>query len=189
MTSTLGYALLALLANGPRTGYGLRTAMREPVGFFWTASHSQIYPELAVLEDGGLVRHRVIEGRGPRDTKEYRLTAAGRRALADWAVTPPGDAPERDELMVKVFALWTAPVEQARALIEMQRAHHRRRLARYEQIEKEFVDGDAAVRAAVDDPATPQFAGFATLQCGLSYERHRIRWCTWLLGRLDQGRR
>jgi DNA-binding PadR family transcriptional regulator len=189
MTSTLGYALLALLANGPRTGYGLRSAMREPVGFFWSASHSQIYPELAALEAAGLVRHRVIEGRGPRDTKQYRLSASGRRALAAWAVSPPEPGPERDELMVKVFALWTAPIEQARELVEAQRAQHRERLARYEQIESEFVDGDGSGDVAVDGPATPQFAAFATLQCGLSYERHRIRWCTWLLGRLDQGRR
>jgi DNA-binding PadR family transcriptional regulator len=181
MPTTLGYALLALLARGPRTGYALRQAMREPVGFFWNASHSQIYPELGALEQAGLVRHRVIAGRGPRDTKQYRVTAAGRRGLAAWAVTPPTPEPDRDELMLKVFALWTAPAAKARALIEEQRATHRERLARYEQMDAEFQE---SVARELADPSTPQFAAYATLQCGLSYERHRIRWCTWLLSRL-----
>jgi DNA-binding PadR family transcriptional regulator len=179
--STLGFALLALLARRPRTGYELRQAMREPVGFFWTASHSQIYPELAALEGAGLVRHQVVDGPGPRDTKRYRCTAAGRRALASWVARPPDPAPERDELMVKVYALWTAAPEQARALVEGQRAAHRARLARYEQHDAQFRTAHAA---AIADPATPEFSAYATLQCGLSYERHRIGWCDWLLSRL-----
>jgi DNA-binding PadR family transcriptional regulator len=181
--STLGFALLALLARRPRTGYELRQAMREPVGFFWTASHSQIYPELATLERAGLVRHRVVEGPGPRDTKRYRCAPAGQRALADWAVRPPRPAPERDELMLKIYALWTAPSADARALVEAQRAAHAARLARYEQHDAQFRRDHAA---AIADPSTPQFCGYATLQCGLSYERHRIGWCDWLLARLNR---
>jgi DNA-binding PadR family transcriptional regulator len=180
--STLGFALLALLARRPRTGYELRQAMREPVGFFWTASHSQIYPELARLEADGMVRHRVIAGPGPRGTKRYQCTATGRRALAAWAARPPDQTLERDELMLKVYALWTAPRAAARRLIEEQRRDHRARLARYQEIDAEFQDLHAA---ALTDPATPEFAAYATLRCGLSYERHRIGWCDWLLGRID----
>lgn len=185
MPSTLGFALLALLARQPRTGYELRQAMREPVGFFWSASHSQIYPELALLEADRLVRHRVIDGPGPRDTKRYYCTAAGRRSLAEWAVRPPEPAPERDELMLKTYALWTAPPAAARRLIESQRSSHARRLARYEEIEREF---ETVHAAAITDPATPQFAAYATLRCGLSYERHRTAWCDWLAGRFDARR-
>lgn len=156
--------------------------MREPVGYYWTASHSQIYPELAQLERGRLVRHRVVDGPGPLDTKRYHCTAAGRRALAEWAVRPPEPSPERDELMLKVYALWTAPPGAARALIEERRASHLARLQRYEEFDAEFRRDDAA---ALTDPRTPQFAAYATLRCGLSYERHRIGWCDWLLARLE----
>jgi DNA-binding PadR family transcriptional regulator len=182
----LGFALLALLARTPRTGYELRQAMREPIGFFWTASHSQIYPELARLESGGFVRHRVIDGPGPRDTKRYACTAAGRRALAAWAIEAPEPGPERDELMLKVYAIWTAPPAAARALIEAQRAAHEARLARYEQLDVEF---GAQHPTAIVDPSTPEFAAYATLRCGLSYERHRIGWCDWLLSRIEVARR
>lgn len=182
MPSTLGFALLGLLARRPRTGYELRQAMREPVGFFWTASHSQIYPELARLESERLVRHRVIDGPGPLDTKRYDCTAAGRRALAEWAVQPPEPAPERDELMLKIYALWTAPRAAARRLVAEQRNSHASRLVRYQEIESEF---ETVHPAAITDPATPQFAAYATLRAGLSYERHRIAWCDWLLTQFD----
>lgn len=46
--STLGYAILGLLAAQPQTGYDLARLMRTPIGYMWTARHSQIYPELAV---------------------------------------------------------------------------------------------------------------------------------------------
>ena len=64
--SNLGCALLGLLARSPPTGYDLAKRMERPVGYFWTANHSQIYPELSRLEEAGLVDHTVIEGAGPR---------------------------------------------------------------------------------------------------------------------------
>src|SRR5215469_6282498 len=51
--STLGYALLTLLAREPLSGYDLAQRMKRPLGFFWQAQHSQIYPELAGLEEHG----------------------------------------------------------------------------------------------------------------------------------------
>src|SRR5829696_1563635 len=87
-TAVLGYAILGLLAVEPLTGYQLAQRMRAPIGYMWTATHSQIYPELAKLKAGGLVRAAVIPGRGPRDTKQYTITAAGRRALRTWVDSP-----------------------------------------------------------------------------------------------------
>ncbi len=182
MPTTLGYALLGLLARRPRTGYQLTRLLREPIGFFWTASHSQVYPELARLEAKGLVRHRVIAGPGPRDTKRYAATAAGRRALAGWSTRPPQRHPERDEFLLKVFSLWTADRTQARALIESTLTAHRARLARYTELE---AANRAESPAALTDPSTPQFSSYATLRRGLSYERHAIDWCEWLLDELS----
>ena len=60
--SNLGCALLGLLARSPSTGYDLARRMERPVGYFWSARHSQIYPELAKLERAGLVSHEVVDG-------------------------------------------------------------------------------------------------------------------------------
>ena len=64
MTSTLGHAILGLLARRPSTGYDLARRMDRPVGWFWTARHSQIYAELARLEHEGLVDHEEVDGAG-----------------------------------------------------------------------------------------------------------------------------
>lgn len=185
MPTTLGYALLGLLARAPRTGYALTQALRAPIGYFWTASHSQVYPELARLETAGLIRHRVVDGPGPRDTKSYRITAAGRRALAAWAAAPMDRPPERDELMLKVFSLWTAAPERAAELVTRQRAMHADRLAEYERIEAVMrTESPADLR----DPGTPAFSSYATLRRGISFERHALAWCDWLLTALDGAR-
>ena len=71
--STLTYALLAELARGPATGYDIAAAMRSPVGRYWTAQHSQIYPELARLAERGWAG--VAESAGPGPRASYRWTA------------------------------------------------------------------------------------------------------------------
>lgn len=178
MATTLGFALLGLLARKPRTGYELTQALRAPIGFFWTSSHSQVYPELARLEADGLARYRIIDGPGPRDTKRYTITAAGRRVLGAWAVTPAPPERSRNELLLKVYSLWLANPTAARALIASERQGHRAMLARYEQLATE------TERSGPLDPATPLFCDRATLRRGLSFERHVIAWCDWLLDAL-----
>jgi DNA-binding PadR family transcriptional regulator len=178
-TSTLGFALLGLLARKPRTGYDLTQAMRQPIGYFWSASHSQVYPELARLEAADYVRHAVIDGPGPRDTKRYAITAAGRRALAEWAARPAAAAPARDEFMLKIYSLWLVDPARARELISTQRAEHQAQLEHYEQIARE-VESEQAER--LRDPTTPEFSSYATLRRGMSFERHARDWCDWLLG-------
>ncbi len=180
MPSTLGYALLGLLARKPRTGYELTQALREPIGYFWTASHSQVYPELARLESQGHVRYEIIDGPGPRDTKRYAVTAAGRRALATWAVTPARPERSRNELLLKVYSMWLADPAAARALIAAERDQHSAMLSRYEKLAAEIERTDLA------DLAAPLFFDYATLRRGLSFERHVIGWCDWVAAVLDR---
>ena len=87
--TTLGYALLGLLAREQLSGYDLAQKLKMPVGFFWTARHSQIYPELARLEREGLVTFHEVPQRGKPDKKIYSLTEAGREEVAGG----PGAAP------------------------------------------------------------------------------------------------
>jgi DNA-binding PadR family transcriptional regulator len=178
MPSTLGYALLGLLAREPRTGYELAQALRIPVGYFWSASHSQIYPELARLEADAFVHSRVVPGPGPRDTKRYTISAAGRRALAAWVVMPAELEEARSEELLKTYSLWLADPAAAREMVSGLRDRHREMLSRYERIAAE-IEHDGPL-----EPATPRFFDYATLRRGLSFERHAIAWCDWLLGAL-----
>ena len=114
--TTLGYALLGLLAREPLSGYDLAGLMRARVGFFWEARHSQIYPELARLEGKGLVTHVVVEQQDRPDKKVYEITAAGLSALKEWVTTPVEQRAARDELVLKAYSMWLADPGRAVAL-------------------------------------------------------------------------
>jgi DNA-binding PadR family transcriptional regulator len=91
--------LLALLDEGPRYGYQLKTEFEGATGGVWPLNVGQVYTTLDRLERDGLVA--VI---GEDGQKSYELTAAGREALgAWWETVPVDDPPPRDELMLKVL--------------------------------------------------------------------------------------
>ena len=73
--------LLAALEEGPRHGYAVIEALRHSTGGRLDLPTGTIYPALRRLEQAGLISGAwsVVGGRRRR---EYRLTAAGRRALA-----------------------------------------------------------------------------------------------------------
>jgi DNA-binding PadR family transcriptional regulator len=189
--STLGFAILGLLAREPHTGYDLARRMRRPVGYFWQSTHSQIYPELHRLEADGLVRYDVVDGRGPRDTKRYEITEAGLGVLRDWLAQPSTDAPARDEFALRVFSLWLVDPAVARELVRAQRDQHSARLADYREQERQMrADVGAAADPQAPDRSTDPalFASYATLRGGIGYESHRVAWCDWLLEQLaDTG--
>ncbi len=179
MTSTLGHALLGLLARSPGTGYDLTSRLRRPVGYFWSAGHSQIYPELARLEEAGLVRHTVIEGAGPRATKRYRLSAAGRRALRAWLLSTSPDVDDK-EVLLRVYSLFVLTAAEAVAVMTSIREHHRRSLEHYHSVETS--DGLHEGGTAFG----PGYTAHATLQWGMTFEEGRIRWCDSVLADLTR---
>ncbi|MBA2443255.1 MAG: PadR family transcriptional regulator [Rubrobacter sp.] len=178
----MGYALLGLLAREALTGYDLTSRVRERLGFFWGAGHSQIYPELAKLEERGLVSHRPVEQAERPDKKVYSITASGMQALEAWAVSPVPERPTRDELVLKAYSSWVADQDEAAAMFREEERRHGERLARYEEIrgwmEREWEE-------ELRDPGTPQFATYATLRRGLGYEREYAEWCRWVAERLE----
>lgn len=178
---TLGYALLGLLAQQPLTGYDLTLKMNTPIGFMWSAHHSQVYPTLSGLERDRYVRHRVVDGRGPRDTKLYAITAKGNRALRSWIASPLAPPESRSEFLLRVRALWMVSPDVARGLIRQARDHSSGRLALYAAEERTFDEDDKT------DVRRASFAAYATLQCGISHEEHMLSWCDWLLGKLSGG--
>jgi DNA-binding PadR family transcriptional regulator len=73
--------LLAALEEGPQHGYAVIEALRRSTGGRLDLPTGTIYPALRRLEQAGLISGTwsVVGGRRRR---EYRLTAAGKRALA-----------------------------------------------------------------------------------------------------------
>jgi DNA-binding PadR family transcriptional regulator len=175
-TGPLGFALLGLLARRDATGYDLARRLERPVGYFWTAGHSQIYPELARLADAGHVSFDEAPGRGPRTTKRYRITEAGRSALAAWVCAEHEPQPVRDLEVLRLWSIWTVDPDQARAVVEDIRSRHADRLGRYELELAVVLDAPG-----VAEPGSPRFASRLTLEGGVRTQRAALEWCDWML--------
>jgi len=94
-------ALLVLLDEQPHTGYSLMEEIENRSGGAWRPSPGSVYPTLQQLEDEGLIRPQVGEGRTP-----FELTDEGKAYVADnretlgepWAKPAEGIGEERLEL-------------------------------------------------------------------------------------------
>jgi DNA-binding PadR family transcriptional regulator len=73
-------ALLVLLAEEPRNGYGLMQEIEERSNGAWRPSPGSVYPALSQLEDEGLVHAQEGGGR-----KLFDLTEAGRAYITEHA--------------------------------------------------------------------------------------------------------
>jgi DNA-binding PadR family transcriptional regulator len=70
--------ILALLSEGPRTGYQIMSDIEERSGGAWRPSPGAVYPALSQLADEGLI---VGEEAGGKRT--FTLTDAGREYVAE----------------------------------------------------------------------------------------------------------
>ena len=122
--------LLALLQDGPRHGYQLKSEFETTTGGVWSLNVGQVYTTLDRLQRDGLVD---VDETG--SGKRYTLTRSGRAELGGWwEAVPVDEAPPRDELLLKVlFAIEQGP-EHALAVLTRQRTaltrllqQHRRR--------------------------------------------------------------
>ncbi|WCB94640.1 transcriptional regulator [Baekduia alba] len=97
---SLRHAMLGLLAVEPATGYDLTRKFDKSISNAWHASHSQIYPELAKLEDAGMVE---VVSEGARRSKTWALTDAGREELRRWLVEVEPSRQQRNESALRTF--------------------------------------------------------------------------------------
>ena len=171
---TLAYAILVLVAREALTGYEIEQRMDDPIGHFWRARHSQIYPMLARIEAIGWVDATAGPGPGPRPKRRYLATSAGVSVLRDWVESPRGRR-GRDDLLLRVFASWVASTGAVWLLLQAAEAEHAARL-------QEYLRRRAVVQAR-GGPAAPgsaEFADYATLRRGIGFERGRLAWVHWL---------
>jgi DNA-binding PadR family transcriptional regulator len=118
---SLRHAMLGLLATEPATGYELTRKFDKSISNAWHASHSQIYPELAKLEDEGMVE---VIAEGARRSKTWALTDAGREELRRWLVDVEPSRAQRNESALRTFlAPRLLEPEDARAALERDLAY------------------------------------------------------------------
>lgn len=100
--TTLGFAILGLLDEEPRTGYGVRRIFETTPMAHYSSSPGSIYPALRRLREEGLVRVEERVGAGQIQS----LTRTGRTALRRWLHEPvvPDEVPWREAELLLRFA-------------------------------------------------------------------------------------
>jgi DNA-binding PadR family transcriptional regulator len=160
LNSTAG-ALLGLLRAGSRSGYDLVVEADEVIGGFWTITRSQVYRELADLAERGFVERG---DPGPRDRQPYRITALGRAAFRDWVRTPPEPENLRIPLLLRLTFADEIDPDQLRETMSTHRQVHARRLAEYQQLDRDLASGGVEADKRV------------TLAYGIAYESAVLGW-------------
>lgn len=99
---SIRHALLALLADDPQHGLGLKQRFEAHTGEIWPLNVGQVYSTLQRLERDEFVMADA-EGSDARQ-RVYELTRAGRVELDEWLNAASKDpTPPRDELVIKVL--------------------------------------------------------------------------------------
>ena len=81
---TLKYAILGMIHQKPMTGYDLMQEFESTLNEFWSANHSQIYPELKKLTKEGSITYILQQSDKGPDSKLYSLTEAGEKDFLEW---------------------------------------------------------------------------------------------------------
>lgn len=102
---SLKYGILGLLNQTPMTGYNLKKLFDKSINHIWTASLSQIYRELTILEKEGYVSSHIQEQDDRPDKKIYSISDEGRTAFREWLknFSDTFISPKRDEFMLRLF--------------------------------------------------------------------------------------
>lgn len=167
---SLKMLILAIVETKPNTGYAITKEFDAVAGYFWRASHQQVYRELATLADEGLVRFKEVSQQGRPDKKVYAITAAGRRAFVQWFAQPQDTPRVNDPLMVKFFAGELGGNDTLVEQLSVAREAHAARLAMLESIEREHYPERVG-----EMPRWKQLV-YLTLRWGVARERAWLQW-------------
>ncbi|WP_310489993.1 PadR family transcriptional regulator [Chamaesiphon sp. VAR_69_metabat_338] len=166
----LAHALLAAIHDRARSGYDLAKKFDGSIGFFWNATHQQIYRELTKLEGQSQIDAQLVRQEQRPDKKIYTLTSKGEQTLRSWIETPSTVSPLKDDLLVKIFAGSIVSPETIVAELKQHRIQHLESLHTYQAI------------AAQVFPDRSQFTNddlyqYITLRQGIRLETEWLAWC------------
>ena len=140
----ISYMVLGMVRFGATSGYAIKKAADASTSAFWPTSLAQVYPELARLEEAGLLSRRE-DSHGARSRAAYELTEKGEEALLAW-LRSPVEAPiqMRYEGMLRGFFADALPKQDQLALLRRQRKSVR-------HVKEHMFDGDLRAAAKAID--------------------------------------
>ncbi|MGZ9869135.1 PadR family transcriptional regulator [Priestia endophytica] len=169
----LKYAILGLLYNEKLTGYDITSEFKGPLGQFWTAKHSQIYPELRKLTDEGFIQYEVVVQGTKLEKKVYEITSHGEKELSEWLEKVERDSSvNKDEFMLKTYFISAMEKEEAYDLFNDQLVKRKEKLSKLQKtlslLEEE---GEMPITFS-----SPQFGHYLVLTRAIEREKGYIVW-------------
>ena len=167
---SLSHAILTALLDEDLTGYALAKQFDVSLGFFWQASHQQIYRELKGLHLAGSVNVLEVPQHGKPDKRVYSLTNQGRQMLDSWITQSTRHRGAKDELFIKLFNVGSVPVEQVTEAVAQRQVEHARKLELYRKIE-------ARNYASPSTLPDRKKGVYLSLLAGIRQEQTALAWC------------
>lgn len=174
---SLSHALLTSLLEKSSSGYDLARRFDKSIGYFWHASHQQIYRELGRMETAQWIASSAAPDAGKTRKRIYQVLPTGRQELLRWAALPSASLDLRDEFMVRLRA--DAAIGPLGLETELRRrlAQHQEKLTVYREIElRDFPQGCTLSREAR--------IHHLILQKGILFEEGSINWTLQVLQEL-----
>jgi DNA-binding PadR family transcriptional regulator len=165
----LRYGLLALLAEGPASGYDLSQRFREALSIVWPASHPQIYGELSRLVQDELIE---VVDEGPRGRKAYGITPEGLGVVKEWLRSNEIDRTLRSESLFRSFFFWLMEPDELQKHLTAEYDFFIKQAEVYKQV------GAAKDRSEYGD--TPQIkSARLTVEAGARLYSALAEWAEW----------
>lgn len=167
----LEHALLVALSEQPASGLELAKRFSRSIGFFWQATHQQIYRVLARMDAEGWVQVTEVAQSGRPAKKVYDVSPAGRAVLAEWLAEPTETPGLRSDLAVKLRGATFGDPGAVLDVVRANLADHQVRLDHYRQLLKR------------DYPTPGDLSGleldqYLVLRGGIRLEEFWVEWLT-----------
>lgn len=173
----LEHAILISLEERSGSGYELARRFEKSIGYFWAASHQQIYRTLKRMDELGWVTVEEVPQEGRPDKKVYRPSDGGRAELSRWIAEPGEPGTMRTELALKLRGAAFGDVGAVCAEFARHRDRHAERLDVYRVIEKRDFSDPARLSGQ-------QLHQYLVLRAGISAEQGLVAWCDEVLDAL-----
>ncbi len=167
---SLPHAILTALLEKPSSGLELTRRFDRSIGYFWSATHQQIYRELGKLEAEGHIRALPAEQPTRGQKKSYEVLPAGRAELARWTAASQDPKPYRDTMLLRLRASAVVGTEGIEADLRRHLALHQRQLTEYQDIEeRDFPPGSGSPQGRLQH---------LVLRAGIDLETFWTQWLT-----------
>lgn len=166
---TLKYAILGLLMRKNMSGYDLNKEFNSGLIEFWSAKHSQIYPELKKLVAEGLVEFKIEISGDVLEKKIYQITKKGKQEFLNWLHQDVEIEPTpKDVFRLRMYFSENLDSKELLRLLDSQIKQHNLKLKHLQDTNDSF--------ETVPAKGTVEFADYLVLQSAIMREDYYLEW-------------